>query len=234
MIPSSPPSPSAPHPHQSRGLTWLRVGGVVALLFALALALHAGWLDPSRVKGFLLSFGPLAPLVWILVYLVAVFIPYATTVMTVAAGLAFGVVRGGLLTYGVTLFASLLPFTVARRLGRDWVERRVGGTRMEKYVELINRHAFLVFFYLRLLPTLPYEIQNHVAGVTRISYRHFLLASALGNGPILFVLVFLGDGMDTLGSRRFWAAVVLYALALLSPIIVALVRRRMGKPPLPG
>lgn len=234
MTPSSPPTLPAPHPHQSRGLTWLRAGGVVVLLFALGLALHAGWLDPSRVKGFLLSFGPLAPLVWILVYLVAVFIPYATTVMTVAAGLAFGVVWGGLLTYGVTLFASLLPFTVARHLGRDWVERRVGGTRMERYVELINRHAFLVFFYLRLLPTLPYEIQNHVAGVTRISYRDFILASALGNGPILLVLVFLGDGMDTPGSRRFWAAVVLYTLALLSPIIVALVRRRMGKPPLPG
>jgi len=234
MTPSSPPTPPAPDPHQPPGLPWLRAGGAVALLFALGLALHAGWLDPSRVKVFLLSFGSLAPVVWILLYLVAVFIPYATTVMTVAAGLAFGVVWGGLLTYGVTLFASLLPFTVARRLGRDWVERRVGGTRMERYVELINRHAFLVFFYLRLLPTLPYEIQNHVAGVTRMSYRHFLLASALGNGPILFVLVFLGDGMDTPGSRRFWAAVVLYALALLSPVVLALVRRQMGKPPLPG
>jgi uncharacterized membrane protein YdjX (TVP38/TMEM64 family) len=212
----------------------VRVAGAVALLVALGLALRAGWLDPARVKAFILSFGVLAPAIWILLYLVAVFIPYATTVMTVAAGLAFGVLWGGVLTYGVTLFASLLPFTVARRLGRDWVERRVGGTRVEKYVELINRHAFLVFFYLRLLPTLPYEVQNHVAGITRITYRHFLLASALGNGPILFVLTFLGDGLVMPYSPRFWAALVLYALALLSPVFIALVRRRMGKPPLPG
>ncbi len=225
--------PSSPLEPRGAGV-WLRVGGAVALLVALGLALRAGWLDPSRLQEFILSFGPLAPLVWTLLYLVAVFIPYATTVMTVAAGLAFGVVHGGLLTYGVTLFASLLPFTVARRLGRDWVERRVGGTRVEKYVELINRHAFLVFFYLRLLPTLPYEIQNHVAGVTRISYRHFLLASALGNGPILFALVFLGDGLMSPDSPRFWGAVVLYGLALLSPVVVALVRRRMGKAPFPG
>jgi uncharacterized membrane protein YdjX (TVP38/TMEM64 family) len=233
-LPSSPPSAPPPHPTAPAALPWIRVAGGVALLAALGLALHAGWLDPSRLKEFLLSFGRLAPVIWVLLYLVAVFIPYATTVMTVAAGLAFGVVWGGVLTYGVTLFASLLPFTVARRLGREWVERRVGGTRVEKYVELINRHAFLVFFYLRLLPTLPYEVQNHVAGVTRISYRHFVLASALGNGPMLFVLVFLGDGMASPGSTRFWTALGIYALALLSPIVVALIRRAMGKPPLPG
>lgn len=198
----------------------------------LGLALFAGWVDPARIKAFVLSFGALAPVIWVLLYLVAVFLPYGTTVMTMAAGLAFGTFQGGILTYFVSVFASLLPFAVARHLGRDWVERRVGGTRAEKYVELINRHAFLFFFYLRLLPTLPYEVQNHVAGVTRITYRHFLLASALGNGPILFVLVFLGDGMATPGSTRFWVAVGIYAVALLSPLAVAGVRRAMGKPPL--
>lgn len=211
---------------------WLRLLGALALLTAVALALRAGWLDPSRVQEFILSFGLMAPVIWVLLYLVAVFIPYATTIMTVAAGLAFGVFWGTLLTYSVTLFASLLPFTVARRLGRDWVERRVGNTRMERYVELINRHAFLIFFYLRLIPSIPYEIQNHIAGVSRISYRHFLLASALGNGPILVILAFLGDGLAVPDSPQFWLAVVLYALALVAAPVVALIRRRLGKPPL--
>jgi uncharacterized membrane protein YdjX (TVP38/TMEM64 family) len=218
----------------SQGKRGLQVAGVVLLLVALGVALRIGWVDPSRLRDFLLSFGAMAPVVWILLYLVAVFIPYATTVMTVAAGLAFGVVQGGLLTYGVTLFASLLPFAVARRLGRDWVERRVGGTRVEKYVDLINRHAFLVFFYLRLLPTLPYEVQNHVAGVSRISYRNFILASALGNGPIIFVLVFLGDEIGTPDTPRFWAALGLYIAAIVFPLVLAMVRKRLGKPPLPG
>lgn len=226
MPPDSPPTP------ENHLLPWFRVAGALLLLGAAGWALHAGWIDPSRVKAFILSFGKLAPLIWILLYLPAVFIPYATTVMTVAAGLAFGVVHGGMLTYGVTLFASLLPFTVSRRLGRDWVERKVGNTRVQRYVDLINRHAFLVFFYLRLIPSLPYEIQNHIAGVTRISYRHFLLASALGNAPIVAVLVFLGDGLSVPRSPRFWGALILYGVALFSPVGITLVRRWMGKPPL--
>jgi uncharacterized membrane protein YdjX (TVP38/TMEM64 family) len=199
---------------------------------AAALALRAGWLDPSRVKEFILSFGLMAPVIWVLLYLVAVFIPYATTIMTEAAGLAFGVFWGKLLTYWVTLVASLLPFTVARRLGRAWVERRVGNTRLERYAELINRHAFLIFFYLRLIPSIPYEIQNHIAGVSRISYRQFLLATALGNGPILIILAFLGDGLTVPDAPQFWLAALLYALALLAAQVIALVRRSLGKPPL--
>ena len=211
---------------------WVRILGAMAALVALGLVLRAGWFDPGRVQEFILSFGVLAPVIWSFLYLAAVFIPYATTVMTVAAGLAFGVVWGAILTYGVTLFASLLPFAVSRRLGRAWVERSIGNTRVEKYVDLINRHAFLIFFYLRLLPSIPYEVQNHIAGVTRITYRHFLLASALGNGPILVILVLLGDGLAAPASPRFWIGAGLYGLALLSPVLIALTRRALGKPPL--
>lgn len=224
------PIPHAPRtPDQPR--YWARILGGMVVLVALGLALRAGWFDPGRVKEFILSFGVLAPVIWGLLYLAAVFIPYATTVMTVAAGLAFGVVWGAILTYGVTLFASLLPFTVARRLGREWVERKLGNTRVEKYVELINRHAFLILFYLRLIPSIPYEVQNHIAGVTRITYRHFLLASALGNGPVLVILALFGDGLADPASLRFLIAVGLYGIALLSPILIALTRRALGKPP---
>ena len=203
-----------------------RALAAAALLVAIVAAVRAELADPLVVKELVLAFGPVAPFIWTLLYLGAVFIPYATTVMTVAAGLAFCTAWGSLLTFGVTLFASLLPFTVSRRLGRDRVERALGNTRVQKYVDLINRHAFLVFFYLRLLPTLPYELQNHIAGVTRISYKQFLLASFLGNGPVLFILAFLGDSIADPSSRRFQLAAALYLAALLIPVVLSLVRRR--------
>lgn len=202
------------------------------LLLAVVAAFRAGLVEPMRMRDFILSFGVLAPAIWTLLYLVAVFIPYATTIMTIAAGLAFGTVWGSVLTYSVTIFASLLPFTVSRRLGRRWVEARVGGTRMERYANLINENAFLVFFYLRLIPSLPYELQNHIAGITRITYGQFMLASVLGIGPILFILAFLGESLSVPGSTGFWIAAGIYVAALLSPVFIALIRRRLGKPPL--
>jgi uncharacterized membrane protein YdjX (TVP38/TMEM64 family) len=209
----------------------VRVLGALVLLVLLVVAYRADLLDPEHLKEFVLSFGTLAPVVWALLYVVAVFIPFATAIMTVAAGLAFGAAWGSVLTFCETIFASLLPFTVSRRLGREWVEARVGGSTMKKYADLINRNAFLVFFYLRLIPSLPYELQNHIAGVTRITYRQFMLASALGIGPIILILAFLGDSLSEPGSREFWIAVGIWTAALLSPVFVALARRWLGKPP---
>lgn len=198
---------------------------VVALLLAIVLAYDADLIYPAGVQEFVLDFGVLAPIIWIALYLVAVFIPYGTSVLTVAAGLAFGLLWGTVLVYATTVFASLLPMLISRRLGRRWVESKIDNSRVKKYVDLINRHAFLVFFYLRLLPTIPYEVQNYIAGVTRITYVQFLFASILGDGPVLFIMVFFGDGLTDPGTARFWLAAGLYLLIVLSPVIIALVRR---------
>lgn len=202
-----------------------RVAVVFAVLLAVVLAYNADLIYPRAVQHFVLDFGILAPLIWIALYLVAVFIPYGTSVLTIAAGLAFGVIWGSVLVYVTTVFASLIPMLVSRRLGQRWVESKIDKSRLKKYVDLINRHAFLVFFYLRLLPTIPYEVQNYIAGVTRISYVQFFLASLLGDGPVLFIMVFFGDGLTDPGSPRFWVAAGLYLLIIVSPVIIVLVHR---------
>ena len=199
---------------------------LVVLVAAFAFAVRAEMVQPEAVRDFILAFGPLAPLIYILLYLVAVFIPYATTVLTVAAGLAFGTLWGSLLTFATTLCASLLPMTVARRLGREWVERKIGAGKVRKYADFINANAFLVFFYLRLVPSLPYELQNYIAGVSRISYKQFVLASALGTGPIVLILAFFGDSLTAPESVEFWIATGIYLFVLLAPVVYLLIRRR--------
>lgn len=200
---------------------WLRILAIGAIAGVSVVAYQTGLLDPDRVRELMVGAGPLAPVVWILLYLVAVFIPLGTTVMTVAAGLAFGTLAGTALTWMVTLGASLLPFFLARSLARNWFEQRVENTRLSRTVDLINGRSFWVVFYLRLVPSLPYEIQNYVAGLTRIRVTHFVLATALGIGPILFILAFLGDSLQDVGSPRFLVAAVLYGVALTAPPVVA-------------
>ena len=203
----------------------------VGLLIALVIveARDADLFDPVTVKELVSGFGLLSPLIWIALYIPAVFIPYATTVMTVAAGLAFGAVTGGVLVFCTTIFASLIPFSVSRKLGRRRIEERLGDTKVAGFVEAINRHAFVVFFYLRLLPTIPYEIQNYIAGVTRITMLQFFLASLLGNAPVLFVMTFFGESLSDPGSPQFWTAAVLYTTALVLPLIFGVQRRRAAK-----
>ena len=203
----------------------------VGLLVAVVIveARNADLFDPVTVKELVTGFGILSPIIWIALYVPAVFIPYATTVMTVAAGLAFGAVPGGILVFCTTAFASLIPFSVSRRLGRRRIEVRLGDTKVAGFVDAINRHAFVVFFYLRLLPTIPYEIQNYIAGVTRITMLQFFLASLLGNAPVLFVMTFFGESLSDPGSPQFWTAAALYTAALVLPLILGVQRRMAAK-----
>lgn len=209
-----------------RALLVAALGAAVAA--ALVFDLHPRALEPAEIRDFILSFGLAAPIAYAALYAVLVFIPYGTTAMTVAAGLAFGTAAGAGLTYVVTLVASLMPMTLARRIGRDWFETKIGGTRAQRLADLINRNAFWVFFYLRLLPTIPYEIQNYIAGISRIRYRQFVLASLLGNGPVVFVLAFLGDGLTEPGSPAFWLALGAFVLAMVVPPAVAYAVKRRG------
>ncbi len=203
-----------------------------AFLAAVLLGLYPQALEPASVRDFILAFGLAAPIVFAAIYAIAVFIPYGTTLLSVVAGLAFGTIWGGLLTFAITLFASLAPMALARTLGREWVEGKIGNTRVKKYADLINRNAFLVFFYLRLIPSIPYEVQNYIAGITRIRYREFFLASVLGNGPIIFILTFLGDGLTDPGSVEFWIAAGIFIAAISAPPVIGYVFKRRGKRPL--
>jgi uncharacterized membrane protein YdjX (TVP38/TMEM64 family) len=214
------------------GLRLLELLIVIVVVTAILVGAHPEALSPQEVRDFVLSFGVLAPVVFALLYLGAVFIPYGTTILTIAAGLAFGPLWGSILTFSITIVASLLPFTISRHLGRDWVEEKVGNTRVEKYAEQINRNAFLVFFYLRLIPGLPYEAQNYIAGITRISTTQFFLATVFGIGPIIFVLAFLGDSLTDPGSPQFWLAAGIYLTVLLAPIFTAVILKKLGKAPL--
>jgi uncharacterized membrane protein YdjX (TVP38/TMEM64 family) len=208
----------------------LAVGLAVIVVAVVVVAISAELLDPQNVRDVILSFGALGPLVFALLYLLAVFLPYGTSVLTIAAGLAYGPAWGALLTLCTSLCISLVPMTVARRLGREWAEEKVGSTRLKKYADMINRNAFLVFFYLRLIPSIPYELQNYIAGVSRISYGQFVLASLLGLGPIILIMTFFGDALTQPGSTQFWIAAGIYGFVLIAPLayIVAAGKRPGG------
>ncbi len=196
----------------------LAVALALVIVGAATIVFTTELLDPETIRDTILSSGALGPLVFALLYLVAVFIPYGTSALTIAAGLAYGPAWGALLTLCTSLCISLVPMTVARYLGREWAEDKVGKFRLTRYADMINRNAFLVFFYLRLIPSIPYELQNYIAGISRISYGQFVLASLLGLGPIIFIMTFFGDALTRPGSTQFWIAVAMYGFVLVAPL----------------
>lgn len=175
----------------------------------------------ENVRDFVDGSGLWAPLAYFLVFIVASPVPFIGPIITAAGGLLFGVVRGTLYTVLSTTFASLVPFWIARSLGQEWVEEQVDGGRIEQIYQQSEGHSGFVFILvLRLVPVVPWEIQNYIAGLTKISVPLFLLASFVGLMPGTFAYTFLGSAAPEPGSWQFIAAV---ALVIITKVIVPVV-----------
>jgi uncharacterized membrane protein YdjX (TVP38/TMEM64 family) len=73
--------------------------------------------------------GAIAPLVFILIYIIATVAFLPGSVLTLGAGVLFGVIKGSVYVFiGATLGATL-AFLVGRYLARGWISKKIQGDR---------------------------------------------------------------------------------------------------------
>jgi uncharacterized membrane protein YdjX (TVP38/TMEM64 family) len=109
------------------------------------------------------------------------------------SGLFFGLWWGFLLNLLGNVGAAAVSFTISRRLGRQWVERRF--FRRGKWAaldELIARDGWKIIFLSQVHPLFPSSLLNYLYGVTRIRFGTCMLWIALGQAPGLFLYTYLG------------------------------------------
>ena len=192
----------------------IKVALVLILVLGSAYLLwdHSEWFEnPRLVKVEVLAWGIWGPVVYMLLYAVGPSFLVPGAVMTIAGGLAFGALRGSVYSLLGAEAGALVAFAAGRFLGRSFVQRVVGG-RFEKLLAHIGRHGFQIIFYLRLVPLIPYNALNLLAGASPITFRDYFWASAIGMIPGTILFAFLGDALWHPASPRFFLALGLIAV----------------------
>lgn len=181
-------------------------GGSVYLFWS-----HSEWFNnPERVKLELAAFGVWAPLVYIALFAVGPSFLVPGAVMTLAGGLAFGAWRGAIYALVGANLGALVAFGAGRALGRSFVTRVVGA-RFQNLLDRVAAYGFRIILYLRIVPVIPYNALNLLAGASPIEFRDYFLASTLGMVPGTVLFAFLGDTLWHPGSPRFMLALGLIA-----------------------
>jgi uncharacterized membrane protein YdjX (TVP38/TMEM64 family) len=207
--------PSDDRLRQSTALSIIKIAILAVLVLGSAWLLwaHSEWFEnPGLVKVEVLSWGIWGPLVYILLYAVGPSFLVPGAVMTIAGGLAFGALWGAVYSLIGADAGALIAFSAGRFLGRSFVQRVVGGGRFEKLLSHIGRHGFQIIFYLRLVPLIPYNALNLLAGTSPITFRDYFWASMIGMIPGTVLFAFLGDALWHPTSPRFFLALGLIAL----------------------
>jgi uncharacterized membrane protein YdjX (TVP38/TMEM64 family) len=155
----------------------------IVLAFALLFLVAIGYalrerFDPPLVSYCLQSLGAWAPLVYILIFLLApaLFLPGAP--ITIAGGAIFGPVWGTVYSVVGATGGATLAFLISRHLAGEWAELKARGIvkRLKRGVE---EEGWRFVAFTRLVPFFPFNVLNYGFGLTRIKLSHYVVASFL-------------------------------------------------------
>lgn len=177
------------------------------------------------------------PIVFILGYAVATVAFIPGSLLTLAAGAIFGLVRGTVYTFlGATLGASA-AFLVARYVARSAIERKIAGNPKFAAIDrAVGQEGFKIVALLRLSPVFPFNLLNYSLGLTKVRFLDYFLASiAMLPGTLLYVyygtaagsLAAVAGGAKTAKGTAYW---VTLGIGLAATVIVTtFITRLAGK-----
>ena len=209
---ASPISAPATRPEgDSRATKILRIAFLAILVGGSAYLLyeHSDWFkNPRAMKAEVLTWGAWGPIAYMLLYAVGPSFLVPGAVMTIAGGLAFGALWGSIWSLIGANLGALIAFAAGRFLGRSFVAGLVP-QRFRHLLDRLVRNGFYVILYLRIVPVIPYNMLNLLAGASPIEFQDYMSASLIGMVPGTILFAFLGDALWHPTSPRFFIAIAM-------------------------
>lgn len=135
--------------------------------------------------------GWLAPVTFILGYVVGTVFFLPGLIFTLAGGALFGPVFGTLYSLTGATIGATLAFLAARYIAHDWVSHRTG-EKLGKLIEGVEREGWRFVAFVRLVPLFPFNLLNYALGLTRIKLSHYVITSLICMAPAGAAYTYLG------------------------------------------
>lgn len=139
------------------------------------------------------SLGAVGAIAFMLIYIIATVAFLPGSILTLGAGVVFGVVLGSIYVFiGATLGATL-AFLVGRYFARGWISKKIEGNQKFKAIDkAVGREGLKIVLLTRLSPVFPFNLLNYGLGVTGVSLKDYVLGS-VGMIPGTIMYVYLGS-----------------------------------------
>jgi uncharacterized membrane protein YdjX (TVP38/TMEM64 family) len=180
--------------------------------------------------------GVLGPVVFVLGYALAVVAFVPGSLLTLAAGAIFGVLKGTILVWIAAMLGSTGAFLVARYFARSAVERRIqGDPRFAAIDRAVGDQGRRIVFLLRLSPVFPFNLLNYALGLTRVRLLDYVVAG-IGMLPGTLLYVYSGKVAGDVAAAAGGAApargpaeYALLGVGLLATIVVTTLVTRIAR-----
>ncbi|MEY4518791.1 MAG: hypothetical protein RLZZ499_1390 [Cyanobacteriota bacterium] len=147
--------------------------------------------------------GAIAPIAFIFIYIVATVAFLPGSVLTLGAGVLFGIIQGSLYVFVGATIGATLAFLVGRYLARGWISEKIAGNQKFSAIDrAVGQEGFKIVLLTRLSPVFPFNLLNYGLGVTGVALKDYVLASVgMIPGTIMYVYIgSLAGSIATIGS----------------------------------
>ena len=143
------------------------------------------------------------------------------------AGYMWGFWLGYLYSLIGALIGSVLTYYIARFLGHDAMHLIFGEEKINKWLEHMNsKKAVIIVFFIFLIPGIPKDLCNYVAGLSEIKMKPFLIVSLIGRSPGMMGSLLIGR---QIGSGGYVSAAVIAAAAVILCVLCVIFRKQVTR-----
>lgn len=152
--------------------------------------------DTKNVEQYLKKFPVFyAGIIFIILYvIVTFFIWLSKDVFRFVAAVFFGAYISTLFIWIAETVNAFVLFHLARYLGRGFIENSLGKDSKNLDERLAKTNFFWLFLF-RAAPLIPFRFLDLACGLTKISFKKYLLAVILGSLPRIFWVQFVLAGV---------------------------------------
>ncbi len=180
--------------------------------------------------------GSLGGIAFIGIYIIATVAFLPGSILTLGAGVIFGVILGSLYVFiGATLGATA-AFLVGRYLARDWVTNKISDNKKFAAIDkAVGKEGLKIVLLTRLSPIFPFNLLNYALGITGVSLQDYFLGSVgMIPGTIMYVyigslagnLAFIGSESKPDNMILHW---VIKIIGLIATIVVTIYVTKIAK-----
>jgi uncharacterized membrane protein YdjX (TVP38/TMEM64 family) len=176
------------------------------------------------------SFGIIAPLVFVLTYIITTIFMIPGSFLTLIAGAIFGLWYGVFYVVIGSNLGALAAYLLAQsKLREKFMMMTEGNVNFIALDKAIGENGFKMVLLTRLSPAFPFTLLNYFLGLTSVKIGAYTAGNFLGMLPATFLYVYIGSLANVAVSAASTWQLAMRIVGLLATIGVVIYVTRLAR-----
>lgn len=124
------------------------------------------------------------------------------------------------------IIGSVIAFYIARLGGKPIVIKMIGEKWLNRVDRWVEKNGTAAIFFTRLIPIIPFDLISYMAGITKLQFKYYLIATVFGAFPRSLILAVIGISLKEILMFIGISLEMIFAIGIIGFIILAYLDRK--------